>query len=568
MLLIAFAIDIVIETANPFGMVDAVNARAADTLQLVAGSFSGPTKGQKAVTVVLIDQRYFESLSGPGTKPVWPMPVNRLTMGVIRRVLDAEPRALFIDIAFPDAPREIADGSSNTRAEALQTLAQGLADLDQNIPVFLGDDLAPGRELDSERERCGIDFLPTPSIGTSRVLAAPLIEQLFAKRKSQNLEVVDASWPGTSSVYQLAPTLVGDGRNCLSLMEQKKGFIASPALALFGAYTRGCTSERQPIICKREEIARLAQATHAASRGSVDGNGLRQLTLDGRARGELALRWRVTLSPATVDLFRTSRNSDDCADQFEHRGLDALKYYLIHMLGPVQRRLGQPTRRSCPYIDTLSAADLGDSRRFGADGGGVNVVDTFLKDRIVLLGVDLPQAADRFRSPINGEVPGVYMHAVAAENLITFGDRYPGTNSTWPIWLATIAIGVALAGAMAWLWQWLCERCSRRWGGWGMHLMAPLTYLTALFGLGTLLIAALAERLPLTELAMPLIVLHLILFGGMIKNWEEGLRHVLAGGPDRAEPAPAPPPLAPPPTTPQPPPTPAPRAARRRRTRD
>lgn len=552
MLLIAAAIDIVIETANPFGMVEAVNARAADTLQLVAGSFKRSTPGQEAVTVVLIDRRYFESLGRSQAGPVWPLPVNQLTMGVIRRVLDAEPKALFVDIAFPDAPREIAEGSSNTRAEALERLGQGLADLDQGIPIFLGDDLVPGPELDSERERCGIDFLPTASIGSSRALAAPLVRQLFQGGDRTALEVVDASWPGTASTYELAPTLTGAGGNCQTLMEDRRGFVASPALALFAAYTGGCVPKAATAICDREEIAGLARALHADERPPIDSDGLRPFRLDPAARGDLALRWRVSLSPASINWFRTTRGSDECVDQFYHSGWYALQNYLIHMFGPVQRRMGEPTRRRCVYIDTLSAADLGDSRRARAPAAAptLDVAATFLKDRIVLLGVDLPQSSDRFRSPINGEVPGVYMHAVAVENLITFGDGFPRAASAWPAWLATILLGVGLGAAMAALWQWLCERFSQRWGGWGMHLLAPLAYLGALFVLGTALIVLLAERLPLTELAMPLIVLHLILFGGMVKNWEEGLRKLLArrsgeGGDAAVEPSdPKPPPRA------------------------
>jgi hypothetical protein len=558
MLLIAAAIDIVIEIANPFGMVEAVNERAADTLQLVAGSFRDSTPGQKAVTVVLIDRKYFDSVGRSGSGSVWPMPVNMLTMGVIRRVLDAGPRALFVDVAFPDAPREIADGSRNTRAEALDSLARGLADLDQGIPIFLGDDLSPGPELDSERDRCGIDFLPTPSIASSRALAAPLVRQLFADRTAQGLEVVDASWPGSGSNYQLAPTLTGAGGNCRTLLEDRKGFVASPALALFAAYTRGCTSKPVPSACGRAEVARLARAVHPGRRPRVDPDGLRPFSLDDRARGELALRWRVALSPSMRDLYRTSRGSDRCVDQFYHSGWYALKNYLIAMFGPVRSRLSDPTRRRCVYIDSISAADLGDSRRFRAPEGGaaLDVAGTFLKDRIVLLGVDLPQSSDRFRSPINGEVPGVYMHAVAAENLLTFGDGFPRPSSAWPTWLPTIGLGVVLAAAMAALWQWLCELFSRRLGGWGMHLVAPLAYLAVLFVLGSFLIWLLAETLPLTELAMPLIVLHLILFGGMIKNWEEGLRAVLAGRSGGATP-PAAPPADPPPARP----------ARRRRAR-
>jgi CHASE2 domain-containing sensor protein len=535
LLIIAFAIHFFIEAANPFGMVDTVKGQAAETLQLVAGSFSRETPGQRAVTVVLIDEHYFETVQPQGSRPVWPMPVNQLMMSVIRRVLEAEPKALFVDIAFPDAPREIVDGGRNTRAEALQSLSEHLAGLDQGTPIFLGDDLVPGAQLDGQREACGVDFLPSPSVQANRALAAPLVAHLFQKRSSQNVEVVDASWPGSSTLYQLAPILTGAGGNCRTLQRQHAGYVASPALALFAAYTQGCPRTDSPG-CDRKEVARLAHAIRVNQRSPVDANGLRTYTLGEPARGGVALHWRVALSEKMTKAFATSKGSDACVDQFYRPWWYGPANYLIHFLGPIRHRLGEPTGRRCVYIDTISAGDLADSRQYQSPAAGSgpqpDTVESFLRDRIVLLGVDLPQSSDRFHSPVNGDVPGVYMHAAAIENLITFGEDYPAAETGWAPWLAAILVAVLIGFAMAALWQWLCERLNRWFGGWGQHLLAPLLYVMAMLVVGpTLILLLSAIGFPLPEIAMPLIVLNVILFAGMVKNWEEGLRKVLGVDP-------------------------------------
>jgi hypothetical protein len=237
----------------------------------------------------------------------------------------------------------------------------------------------------------------------------------------------------------------------------------------------------------------------------------------------------VALSPKRQELVRASARSDACFDQLDASPWASVKNYFIRMLAPVQRRYGEPTQRRCVYIDTISAGQL-----VGAPhpaSAGPNIGRTFLTGRVVLLGVDLPQSADRFHSPINGDVPGVYMHAVAVENLLSLGDRYPSAESGWGPRLLTIALAVLLALGMAFVWDWLCDHLSRRWRAWGRHLLAPLAYAAIMFVLGPALICALWPlNLPLTEIALPLIVLHFILFAGMAHNWEKGLSDALGGG--------------------------------------
>ena len=530
-LVIVLAVELVVQIANPFGIEDAIKSRAAQTLQLVTAPFYGggkETPGQRVVTVVLIDPEYFRAVRPQGAKPIWPMPVDMLTMGVIRRIVDSGPKAVFVDIGFPDAPREIVDGGSNSRAEALDMLASRLSQLNPEVPVFLGDSISSSVELGEAYRACGVDFVPTSSIRAHNLIAAPLLDKLFpGPRPGAKLEVVDASWRGNPGDYQLAPATTGEG-NCRGLQQENKGYIVSPALALFAAYAKHCPDSARDI-CSRPRFMRLAKSIEVANTPpSLD--GLRTYELHGKASGEMSPRWGIGLSQNMDKFFRNADGTDACYDQFYSNSFDPLKNYLLHLFGPIERRLGKSSHRRCVYIDTISAAALLDPRRFGGaepttDGQQHQAIqDAFLKDRIVLLGVNLPQAGDSFASPINGAIPGVYMHAVALENLITFGDRFHTAEASFVGWLAMIVLVVILFRAMTWLWEVLCIRLSAVAPGWGMHLLAPLSYVAIMFCLGSLIILALSwTDLPLTEMAGPIITLHVIFFSGLVANWRDAL---------------------------------------------
>jgi CHASE2 domain-containing sensor protein len=541
-LVIVVAVEAVVQIANPFGLEDALKERAAETLQLVTAPFyggGGETPGQRAVTVVLIDPEYFRAIRPKNAKPIWPMPVDMLTMGVIRRIVDAGPKAVFVDIAFPDAPREIVENGSNSRAEALDALALRLSQLNRDVPVFLGDSITSSSEEDEANLACGLDFVPSGSIRAHNLIAGGLLDGLFRGQATPGakLEVVDASWRGSATDYQLAPATTGEG-NCRGLRQEGKGYIASPALALFAAYARNCPAAARDI-CDRPAFVRLARSIIVPDTPPSP-DGLRSYELHDKATGEMSLRWGIGLSGTMDRFFRNANGTDACFDQFYSGSLDPLKNYLLHLFGPIERRLGKPTHRRCVYIDTISAAALLDNRRFGATGGTADtgpqaIQDAFLKDRIVLLGVNLPQAADKFASPINGAIPGVYLHAAAVENLLTFGDRYHRAEAGIVGWFLMIVVVVILFHAMTWLWEWLCVRLSAVAPGWGMHVLAPLSYLLIMFSLGSLLILLLSYTdLPLTEIAGPVITLHVILFGGMIVNWKDALIRKFAGHPEES----------------------------------
>jgi CHASE2 domain-containing sensor protein len=88
-------------------------------------------------------------------------------------------------------------------------------------------------------------------------------------------------------------------------------------------------------------------------------------------------------------------------------------------LSVVQARIlgGDGVKSDCPYAPTLLAADL--LTRSGDDD-----VATLIADRVVFYGAYLAGVPDLLYPPTHLPIAGVYLHPMALDNLMTFGDDY------------------------------------------------------------------------------------------------------------------------------------------------
>jgi CHASE2 domain-containing sensor protein len=131
-------------------------------------------------------------------------------------------------------------------------------------------------------------------------------------------------------------------------------------------------------------------------------------------------------------------------------------------------KLGNSAETLCPYSLTLSASDL----EVTSDEDRALVAE-LLKDRLVMVGANITSAADLVQSPVHGKIPGVYLHAMALDNLITLGMNYDRDPDSLPNveinWLDLIEL--ALLGMIV-LLKALHQRCREaqqgvdRWRGW------------------------------------------------------------------------------------------------------
>lgn len=72
----------------------------------------------------------------------------------------------------------------------------------------------------------------------------------------------------------------------------------------------------------------------------------------------------------------------------------------------------------CPYNQVIPV------RAFKNYGFTAAQLDEELQDKVVLIGADLKSIGDNLFSPLHGRLPGVHVHAMALDNLISFDGKY------------------------------------------------------------------------------------------------------------------------------------------------
>lgn len=115
--------------------------------------------------------------------------------------------------------------------------------------------------------------------------------------------------------------------------------------------------------------------------------------------------------------------------------------------------LDEKQRERCPFILSVKEEDL--SRP---------AVREALKGRLLLVGLHIPGAGDQVVSPVHGGLPGVFLHAMALDNLLNWGDRYYRPIDSQYLGLLSLlllgflmalcAAGVFLSGIR---YPWLCS---------------------------------------------------------------------------------------------------------------
>jgi CHASE2 domain-containing sensor protein len=135
-----------------------------------------------------------------------------------------------------------------------------------------------------------------------------------------------------------------------------------------------------------------------------------------RPRGEMEVAWG--LQPTDFNCERAANAPAPtryvCDDL-----LSSLPGRLVQLLweSVVPRHWALTNPMPIPYHSVISANDL-------LDGGLRSKLTPLLKDRIVIYGADIPLEKDYVYSPVHGLIPGVFIHAMAIDNLLTFGDRF------------------------------------------------------------------------------------------------------------------------------------------------
>ncbi|WP_159051721.1 CHASE2 domain-containing protein [Thauera aromatica] len=101
----------------------------------------------------------------------------------------------------------------------------------------------------------------------------------------------------------------------------------------------------------------------------------------------------------------------------------------------------EPSGSICPYHTTLSMSQVASLEE--------DVLRPLLANRFVMVGAFVPGYNDLINAPIHGLIPGIYMHAMALDNLLTYGDHYKLSTDWADLWTTPELIKAALAAVAA-----------------------------------------------------------------------------------------------------------------------
>ncbi|MDN4543542.1 CHASE2 domain-containing protein [Pseudomonas sp. C32] len=201
------------------------------------------------------------------------------------------------------------------------------------------------------------------------------------------------TWSGFGNKYPLA-------------VETPLGPMETPALAMYRQY------------CQAQACADLPRDTQAAVQAPP-----------------IAIQWGIKLAPEQLRI----------AD-IGHCAASEKLLLLKELAQAIFWKLAGPDQSRCLYNVTLSASDL--EANTPEDRA---VLTELLRDRLVLVGANITSTGDLIQSPVHGKIPGIYLHAMALDNLVTLGmnyDRDPETLLNFDIsWLDLLE--VALLGLIA-----------------------------------------------------------------------------------------------------------------------
>ncbi|HKR45857.1 MAG TPA: CHASE2 domain-containing protein [Paraburkholderia sp.] len=139
------------------------------------------------------------------------------------------------------------------------------------------------------------------------------------------------------------------------------------------------------------------------------------------ASAPMALSWGLSpasdglrlLAPASAEEGSDASESHEAYCRTDHGLLEiapfGLREWLFH----------DAEKPVCVYHETVYGYDFAN-----ADDVGETVLKRALTNRVVMIGTAREYSNDFVISPIHGRVPGVYLHAMAFDNLLTYGSRY------------------------------------------------------------------------------------------------------------------------------------------------
>ncbi len=475
-LLIIFTL--MLSSLDPFGWKSAPEQSAEQFIQKFTSPFK-PHKNNDLITVILIDPNYYTS-----AKPLWPLPSKEFNLNIVRNIIKHKPKALFLDISYPDAPREVKSGGSNTRQQALLELSKGLNKYAKNTPIFIGDSITDVTSTCSiDRSYHLNDFETTKTaLLKHNILNDLFLTKTFAQQTSvtydKGVHIVDVGVDLGAQHYTLASCGLG------KVIGYPEYYFASPALALYKAYTETQVKTHPPASADYwENVSSIPNKTFWPM---LTSNHLLPKPKQSR---QLHKQWRFLteddhpsfphwLNAYTTVSYQAENSHARLIPENKIKLSTQWDFYQPRTMQIIHDAIGVPSgcnaklvpnnvgsrfydsfisyvqslginlnnKPNCVAFNNFSAFFLGDIRRVLANENEQNKIDTrtlsqfvknSIKDKIVLVGTNLTQTKDITYSPVNDYIPGVFLHATALKNLIDQDSQYVHKTSHVSSWAST-----------------------------------------------------------------------------------------------------------------------------------
>lgn len=193
----------------------------------------------------------------------------------------------------------------------------------------------------------------------------------------------------------------------------------------------------------------------------------------------LGILWGLEPHPSNPNRMRREDGTPLCRKEWRWlREIPVISTYIADpwFADDYSKRRDKPF---CPYNASFPVHFLSSQRE---------AVDELIHDRIVMYGVDLQSVGDYSFSPLHGAIPGVFVHAMALDNLLAFKGDYPRAldfQLSAPSWAGVwFPVGmVTLAALFAVLFHYLRHRYGGRFenmlAGAKSHVTSPQNTLKA-----------------------------------------------------------------------------------------
>ncbi|MCD0267894.1 CHASE2 domain-containing protein [Xanthomonas melonis] len=374
---VVFLLTVVVGVLDPFGLKRASEVQSQRIAGRMFAPFYGmpptpagspPTIAQDHIAVVLIDDHTLRA-----RELAWPPRYNYYDE-VLRRVLAQRPRAVYVDILM-ERRRDYDDSYADARDGIAAEI--GCA----KVPVLFGVS-APGR-------RSIFSGVGSAASGCS---TGPVATESGVTPVAQD---VVTSWRGVGSDYPLllAAENVRD-EGWIPPLSTGPGFGADYRSVALALYQQACRT-RSSAGCRER-----AQALSSEVLGTP-----------------MAVQWgstlpRVQARPRGLGCVRTAPAG------WWSRLHSALGLTRDGLASGVDAQAENRRRERCAYTLTVFEEQLDDP-----------AVAVVLKDRVVLIGTRLSGLGDQVLSPVHQQLPGVYLHAMALDNLMSWGSQHMSTDS-------------------------------------------------------------------------------------------------------------------------------------------